>query len=345
MSTNTKIEWCEHTDNLWHGCTKVHAGCDHCYAETLSNRLGRDIWGPDKPRMIVQSVWADLDKQQKTAAAAGELHRVFVGSMMDIFEKPMPVINSKGELMRYQANIHHHDLFNRPMPTQVITDEMHTGFLRQLLFNNIDAKKYENLIFLFLTKRPSNIPKYIPPKWMNDPPQNVMFGISISDQETANVLIPQLLKVKGKKFLSIEPLLAPVEIDGFDHPPIKEIDWVIVGGESGHHARPMHPDWVRNIRNACWNAQVPFFFKQWGEWAPFHSLDRNPVQFGTFNDNLDPKYKPGAFVQNWISWDAGHVMGKFSKRENGRDLDGYEHSGFPWELFKYPIYSMIIGKK
>src|SRR4051812_34878582 len=99
MSTNSKIEWTHHTANLWHGCTKVHEGCDHCYAETLSHRWGRDIWGNDKPRMEIRSVWSDLARMQRMAAEAGEIHRVFVGSMMDIFEKPMTLVDSKGEMV------------------------------------------------------------------------------------------------------------------------------------------------------------------------------------------------------------------------------------------------------
>lgn len=328
MSTNTKIEWCEHTDNLWHGCTKVHAGCDHCYAETLSNRLGRDIWGNDKPRMFVKSVWDDLDKQQAAAAAAGEMHRVFVGSMMDIFEKPMPVINSHGQRMQFGARIHDNKSILQRMPDQMIGGEMQTDFLRKLLFLNIEAKKYPNLIFLFLTKRPSNIPKYILPKWMNEPPENVMFGISVSDQETADDLIPQLMKVKGKKFLSIEPLLAPIDLT-----EILELDWIIVGGESGHHARPMHPDWVREIRDLCRERAIPFFFKQWGEWAPMpFPPNENPKQFGAWNDCGDPKYAPGAFV-NHLFCTACQNMMRTGKKENGRQLDRMEHSEFPWQIF------------
>ena len=133
MAQDSKIEWTNHTANLWHGCTKVHEGCDNCYAETLSHRWGRDIWGNDKPRMEIKSVWKDLEKYQKLAKAAGEIHKVFVGSMMDIFEKPMMMVDSKGV-----------ECFNG------------TGFVRNYFFSNIDAGHYPNLMFLLLTKRPSN---------------------------------------------------------------------------------------------------------------------------------------------------------------------------------------------
>jgi protein gp37 len=246
MAQNSKIEWCDHTANLWWGCTKVHAGCDHCYAETASHHWGFDVWGNDKPRRVIEGVWKDLSKFQKLAAASGEMHRVFVGSMMDIFEKPMPLIDKTGNALG--GNTHSK---------------------RVMLFDAITLGKYPNLMFLFLTKRPSNINKYIPESWKTTPPSNVMFGTSPCDQETANTVIPQLLKVKGKKFLSVEPMLGPIimaqswidrarywELEG------GTIDWVICGGESGPEKRPMNLDWARALRDECLQAGVPFFMKQ-----------------------------------------------------------------------------------
>jgi len=259
MAENSKIEWCMHTANLWHGCTKVHAGCDHCYAETLSKRWKRDIWGNDKPRMIIKSVWDDLKKYQAAAAQAGEIHRVFVGSMMDIFEKPMPLIDSKGN--EIQGN--------------------DTGWLRDLLFQQISAGLYNNLMFLFLTKRPSNINKMIPPPWLKKPPENVMFGTSPVNQETADKLIPQLLQVNGKRFLSVEPMLGQINLHRYtcEHAiqdmslidpyfsnnickPNRKISWVICGGESGNGRRPFNTDWAYSLQEDCEKAAIPFFMKQ-----------------------------------------------------------------------------------
>jgi len=67
MAKDSKIEWTHHTANLWHGCTKVHEGCDHCYAEALAKRWGHNVWGNDKPRKAIKSVWDDLQKYQKLA--------------------------------------------------------------------------------------------------------------------------------------------------------------------------------------------------------------------------------------------------------------------------------------
>ena len=105
MAQDSKIEWTKHTQNLWSGCTKVTNGCTNCYAETLSKRFGNDVWGEDKPRLIVKSAWSSLVKFQKLAKESNEIHYVFVGSMMDIFEKPMPLIDSKGGTIEENTNI------------------------------------------------------------------------------------------------------------------------------------------------------------------------------------------------------------------------------------------------
>ena len=236
MAQNSKIEWTHHTANLWHGCTKVHEGCDNCYAETLAKRWGNDVWGNDKPRKEIKAFFTDLDKYQKLAKEANENHRVFVGSMMDIFEKPMPLIDSKG-------NARHYD----------------TGKIRELFFMNIDFGKYPNLIFLLLTKRPSNINKIIPENWKTNPPKNVMFGTSPVNQTTYTTLVRQLLEVNGKKFLSIEPQLDFISIPSDLY---KGIDWIIQGGESGHHKRPFNLDWAYSMKQDCKDLNIPFFFKQ-----------------------------------------------------------------------------------
>lgn len=260
MAENSKIEWTHHTANLWWGCTEVHSGCDNCYARVFSHRYdgGNSLWGEGSKRRAIKSVWNDLAKYQRLAAKAGEVHRVFVGSMMDIFERDMPL----------QAPLEHHES---------------TNSLRQELFTQItwdDGNLYPNLLFLFLTKRPSNINKMIPPGWIDEPPPNVMFGTSVVDQKTADTLIPQLMRVQGKKFLSIEPQLGPVDLtkyyfqssDGsYPFRGLEEkyrtkwihlIDWIIQGGESGAHKRPFNLDWARDMRDQCATANVPYFFKQ-----------------------------------------------------------------------------------
>lgn len=279
MAQDSKIEWTHHTANLWWGCTKVHAGCDNCYAETWSVRWKNDLWGNNKPRKEIASVWKELERFQKIAAAAGQVHRVFVGSMMDIFEKSFPMISKNGE-------------------SGWITTEQ----ARNRLFSWIDAGMYPNLQFLLLTKRPSNINKMIPASWLQNPPENVIFGASVSDQETYETIISHLLKVNGKRFLSIEPQIGKIvmgdriwkecqtcdgegslamyendeHVGGRPCPhclepyqgKISGIHWVIVGGESGHGKRPFNPDWARALRAECHTAKIPFFMKQWDKVKP-----------------------------------------------------------------------------
>jgi protein gp37 len=235
MAQNSKIEWTTHTANIWWGCTKVHEGCDNCYAETLANRWGSNVWGNDKPRRLIKGFFQDLNNYQSAAKKAGEMHRVFVGSMMDIFEKPMPLINSKGEALPETTDYH-----------------------RQRFFQNISDGIYSNLIFLLLTKRPSNINKYIPESWKQTPPSNVMFGTSPVSQETAYTLVNQLIKVNGKRFLSVEPQLSSISLLHW----LPQIDWVIQGGESGHHKRPFNLDWAYDMKEQCKAVNVPYFFKQ-----------------------------------------------------------------------------------
>jgi protein gp37 len=385
---NSKIEWTHHTVNLWWGCQEVHAGCDNCYARVIDRRFKGNHWGARAPRRIVSSAWDDLARYQKKAAAVGEMHRVFIGSMMDIFEKPMPLVEMHGNEILGQD----------------------TGGLCQLLFQQISAGMYPNLLFLFLTKRPGNILKYIPEDWKAIPPTNVMYGTSVVNQETADRMIPELLEVPGRHFLSCEPLIGPVDLSpwigpinidslasecgyfdasssvnngyGCTHPEQEErengcgkcfdfscpiasrlepsepldqpiykafgfygdellmrynngIDWVIAGGESGPHARPMHPDWVRSLRDQCVSARVPFFFKQWGEWAPgasdFFYTEERPLWF------LEPNGE--------LSWFAGdtettinhsvnytgtsHAIEKIGKKKAGRLLDGREWNEVP----------------
>ncbi|WP_445453115.1 DUF5131 family protein [Flavobacterium sp. 25HG05S-40] len=251
MAKDSKIEWTHHTANRWWGCTKVHEGCDNCYAEYFSDvRYKNDLWGKDKPRKAIRKFWTDLANFQKAAAQLGEIHRVFVGSMMDIFEKPMPLVDSKGQII--------------PLDEM---DEvgMNTGDLRDTFFGNISRGLYPNLMFLLLTKRPSNINKYIPEAWKVNPPENVMFGTSPVNQETYNKLVRQLMQVRGKLFLSIEPQLGSIDLvsDKIGQTEVSVlIDWIIQGGESGHNRRPFNTEWAYWMHDQCKQYGIPYFFKQ-----------------------------------------------------------------------------------
>lgn len=244
MAKNSKIEWCDHTQNLWWGCTKVHRGCDNCYAEKFSKRLGQASWGENIERMWVEKAFENLDKFQRGAKKKGIKESVFVGSMEDIFEKSKP-------LSIYTVQQKKSD------EPKNLNSYKNTGELRDKLFKNISDGRYPNLTFLFLSKRPSNINKQIPNDWKNSPPPNVWFGTSPVDVDTFNNLVPQLKKVNGNRFLSVEPQLE--EIKNID---LSGIGWVIQGGESGHGKRPFNLKWADTLRLECSKQKVPYFFKQ-----------------------------------------------------------------------------------
>lgn len=234
MAENSTIEWTDHTTNIWWGCSKEHTGCKNCYAETLSNRWGNKIWGEKVGRKRIKSAFSDLVKYQKQASNENRLYKVFVGSMMDIFEDDKNLIN--------------------PIPGyNTISD------LRCRLFAEIESGDYPNLLFLFLTKRPGNIGKFLPSeiKYMD----NLWFGTSISNPDTVSygrTLQEQDVK---NRFLSIEPQVERIsyeDLGGILH----SIGWVIQGGESGNKKRPFNIHWAYEMKEICEAYNTPYFFKQ-----------------------------------------------------------------------------------
>ena len=258
----TKIEWVQNTDgtpghtwNPWWGCQRVSPGCEHCYAETLAHRYNYRVWGPAKTtgrRMMSENYWRQPLRWDKAAAAAGERHRVFCASMADVFED-------------------HPDL----------TDP------RRRLWELISVTPA--LDWLLLTKRPENVNDMLPALWTQSAhgvPPNIWIGTSVEDQHRADERIPHLLRVPARvRFLSCEPLLGPVDLSGStvdgvwidqEYADLNNelgrvveaegwpIHWVIVGGESGAGARPMHPEWARSLRDQCQAAGVAYFLKQMG---------------------------------------------------------------------------------
>jgi len=235
MGEGSRIEWTHHTFNPWWGCVKVSAACLNCYAESLDRRVSGKAnahWGAASPRRFFgQAHWDEPLKWDKKAEAAGERHRVFCASMADVFE---------------------------------LRDDLNAERLR--LWRLIEATPH--LDWLLLTKRPENIASLLP--WRATR-ANLWLGTTAENQEQFDLRVPLLLEAPAAavRFLSCEPLLGPIDITEADdfHLRVGPIDWVIVGGESGHGARPMDPKWVEQIRGECVAEGIPFFFKQWGEWS------------------------------------------------------------------------------
>jgi protein gp37 len=139
---------------------------------------------------------------------------------------------------------------------------------REKLWQLIEATPM--LDWLLLTKRPEYMQRMVPHTWDTAWLPNVWAMTSVENQEQAEQRIPRLLDVPAVvRGLSVEPLIAPVDLSLW----LDQVQWVIVGGESGHHARPMHPNWVRDIRTQCQQFQVAFFFKQWGNYYPVECGD------------------------------------------------------------------------
>src|SRR3546814_855707 len=163
------------------------------------------------------------------------------------------------------------------------------------------------------------------------PLPNVWLGVSVEDQKRADERIPYLLTTPAAvRLLSCEPLLGPVRIRDHwlihHHPGDAAIDWVIVGGESGPGARPMHPDWARSLRDQCAAAGVPFFFKQWGEWIPCHAEGELA---GTFLSRRSDGSNRLASHDKQLRLMDGVEFRRVGKADAGRLLDGVEHNGMP----------------
>ena len=276
MAENSTIEWTDHTFNPWEGCQKVGPGCDHCYAETRNARFGGGIagnWGPGAPRRRTSvSNWRKPLAWQRDAARFlldhGRNQRVFCASLADVFDN--------------------------------VVDPAWRADLFELI------RATPDLDWLLLTKRIGNVAA------MSDAagglPMNVWLGATVVNQAEADRDIPKLDAAGDlitTRFLSIEPLLGPITIPWdwlYGAGSRNGIDWVIVGGESGPGARPMHPDWARGLRDQCASAGVPMLFKQWGENAWTERVEGDPSTLTAYR--------------------AG-------KKHAGRLLDGRQHDGFP----------------
>lgn len=338
MSENSKIEWCDHTFNPWEGCQKVGPGCDHCYAETRNARFSGGTavnWGPGAPRRRTSTAnWrkplAWNAAHNEFFATHGRRQRVFCASLADVFDSAVSA--------EWRAD----------------------------LFELIERTK--DLDWLLLTKRIGNVERMVAAAtdlidydegWQSmwgqgEWPDNVWLGATIVNQEEAARDIPKLLAIPARvRFLSMEPLLGPVDLGKWTFQccgqfdtgaeymgqqervccgkpePSGELDWVIVGGESGPGARPMHPGWARSLCEQCLRAGVPFLFKQWGEWAPgndgpggdLFERDRTRCASGFFD-----------YCDRWHEISSNpfrQTMDRVGKRAAGRLLDGRTHDEFP----------------
>lgn len=322
---NTQIEWTDHTLNFWWGCTKLSPACTHCYAETVAKVFGKRLfgtvptWGPGQPRFqrleAARKEALALNKRAHKAAqkwdneAAGFIsrgsapptfkprrHRVFVNSMSDWLDPEVP-IEWLADLLGILNDCPHLDF-------QLLTKRPENWLPR------IEAARLTGRCAMDMITR-----------WKRgEPPPNVQIGTTVEDQPRADQRLPHLLNIPARiRFLSCEPLLGPVNLAPLlplSSSPL--LHWIIAGGESGAQARPTHPDWFRSLRGQCFAAQVPFFFKQWGEWI---SVD-NMRYLTSEKARLDLSYRGHKFPDHTL-------MLRVGTDHTGRILDGTLHDQFP----------------
>ena len=209
-------------------------------------------------------------------------------------------------------------------------------FWHESVPDDFQYKAYDEMVerhtFLILTKRPHIAAAYYAEGKHEDllPRDNIYHGLTVCNQQEANEKITVFLQVPGKKFLSLEPLLGPIDLRP-EHLPsgvtdpywlLKCIDAVILGGETGPGARPLHPDWVRSVRDQCAAAGVPFFLKSLGEWGFLPKfVSATPI----------PGKTPPWGKYEVHTWDDGWSVRVGKKNlKNGRLLDGRTHNDLPW---------------
>lgn len=324
MAERTGIEWTGATWNPVVGCTKVSPGCKNCYMYREQERYGQD------PRVVRRTSPHTFNiPLSPRRVPPGTM--VFVCSWSDLFHEAVDP--------------------HRPEIWAIM-------------------RRRSDVIFQVLTKRPERIPDHLPDDW-GEGYDNVWLGTSVEDQDRVT-RVADLLRVPARvRWLSMEPLLGEVDLDlvpldtrdplnpfgcpGHLQPlrrrfvgalgdPVMDarnscdvsegIDWVVVGGESGPHARPTHPRWLRLVRDQCRDVGVPVLMKQWGEWAPKSTAPQVRITSAEDFGVLDPGGEWYAGHTGWNGREEDPNTGEASmrrvgKRAAGRLLDGELLDGYP----------------
>ena len=338
MGDTTTIEWTDRTWNPVTGCTQISAGCDNCYAKTIAERFRGTSAFPHGFDIQIRSdkVNAPLTWRKPT--------KVFVNSMSDLFHDGI-----------HRVELHY--LFAvmavTPQHTYQILTKRH-GRMRSLL----NDPHFAHMVFhradkvYGLRDRPNAT-------W-NWPLPNVWLGVSVENQQWADIRIPALLDTPAAvRWISAEPLLGPIDLKqavrtlgrerghgltasyvhagGCCERQLHGINWVVTGGESGPGARPAHPDWFRSLRDQSAAARIPFLFKQHGSWADRTQLTGDQRAAASLWDDQRVTYVHPADgrTQSHGQWGASdHEQGwaavqRVGKKAAGRELDGRLHDAYP----------------
>lgn len=358
MTGKTSIEWTEQTWNPVAGCSLVSPGCTNCYAMSHAARLldrpGSHYEGTTK-RVNGKPVWTGKIGIAPDSVLLAPLWRrkptmYFVNLMSDLFHEAVPdaVIDRVFAVMALSPQHTFQVLTKRPkrMREYLSAARAHPVAIEamEMTWKALDDNPKSNVGGGVMLQGDIVHLK----TW---PLPNVWLGVSAEDQARADERIPDLLATPAAvRFVSAEPLLGPVDFTSLSPNGIQQIDalrgrsttpdyggwphlnWIIVGGESGDGARPMHPDWARSIRDQCQAAGTAFFFKQWGKWAITYDRCRDDPDWRRCGDvdREDPKGR-------WLNLEGGHGFHgarvvratPLGKAPAGRLLDGVEHNAMP----------------
>lgn len=288
-SSFNKIGWCHFTINFWWGCTEISAACLNCYAREWAAYVSRKmfgrlvLWGDAHPRAErLQAARATANELEAKAVKNGTHYRIFVNSMSDTFDAARPL-----DWLAYLLET----IFLCPHLTFLLLTKRPERMKSDLISAALNLSESESPAAAWATA------------WaMGNPPANVVMMTTVENRKAADERIPPLLAFPARwRALSCEPLLenlnlrnigGRIQIDALagcnmtDQCPTNRLDWIIAGGESGKcKIRPTHPAAYRSLRDQCLQANVPFYFKQHGNWihcsqTPGHKFthvrNRNP---------------------------------------------------------------------
>lgn len=352
MANKSSIEWTHATWNPITGCSVVSPGCTNCYAMKLAGTRLRDqtrykgLTVDSKAGPVWNGEVRFIEEVLMTPLHWRKPRMIFVNSMSDLFHENLPdeVLD---KIFAVMALCPQHTF-------QVLTKRAERMKNYCNKFGNVAAVLDRKMIPMSVAAGA------VSKAW---PLPNVWLGVSCEDQVRADERIPHLLQTPAAvRFISAEPLLGPIDLtnihfadaadgtpeikidalnglftcgedcdSGIIAQPDPKLDWVIVGGESGKGARPMHPDWARSLRDQCAAEAVDFFFKQWGNWKDGSDFASDAMAVTTDGRIIipDPEHLKIADRDKPVMQGQPTLMRNVGKSKAGRLLDGKEHNAMP----------------
>ena len=333
MAENSKIEWTDHTWTPVAGCDPVSPACAFCYAALMAARL--EAMGMAKYAGLATrhgnlgkwtgevTLWeAEVLKPLTVKKPA----RWFLTSMGDVFHKKVP-FDFIDKLFAVMALADWHEFYvltKRPEIAALYLGEHSEPDMDGISRAALAEGQAQSIYHQRTGEDPS---MWLSIYW---PLKNVVIGCTDEDQERADERRPHMREIAAagwRTFVSYEPALGPVDWSGWQF-----LSWLISGGESGQHARPSHPDWHRDARDWCADGNIPYLFKQWGEWTPGENVDHAQTRtedvatwwnYEWLFDKVTPRM--GAEMHRDDEPDVWRV----GKKRAGRHLDGAVHNGKP----------------